>query len=367
MGYADTVTKEYMRNNAVFADAFNYLIYDGAQVITPEQLHELDTTEIAIPFSTENVKNDKHNAVQDYRDILKSAVVMQDDSMAYIILGIENQTDVHYAMPVRNMIYDALQYGRQVSDIAAGHRKNRKQKNSEASEAPKVSEVTAKKHSNAEYLSGFCKDDRITPVITLVIHFGADKWDGPLSLHDMMELDDPRLMRFVQDHHVHLIEPVAMTEDDLLKFTTSLREVMGFIKYSKDKNKLRSFIHDDQRMLIEVNAAHVIQAVTNTKFKVDDDSGVINVCKAIEDMMADERLAGIAEGRASGIAEGKAFGIAEGKAFGIAEGKAFGITEGKVYALAGLVRDGIISLDEAARRADMSPADFEAAAKKSTI
>ena len=59
MGYADTVTKEYMRNNAVFADAFNYLIYDGAQVITPEQLHELDTTEIAIPFSTENVKNDK--------------------------------------------------------------------------------------------------------------------------------------------------------------------------------------------------------------------------------------------------------------------------------------------------------------------
>ena len=117
----------------------------------------------------------------------------------------------------------------------------------------------------------------------------------------------------------------------------------------------------------EVNAAHVIQAVTNTKFKVDDDSGVINVCKAIEDMMADERLAGIAEGRASGIAEGKAFGIAEGKAFGIAEGKAFGIAEGKVYALAGLVRDGIISLDEAARRADMSPADFEAAAKKSTI
>ena len=79
MGYTDTITKEYMRNNAVFADAFNYLIYDGAQVITPERLRELDTTEIAIPFSTENVKNDKHNAVQDYRDILKSAVVMQDE------------------------------------------------------------------------------------------------------------------------------------------------------------------------------------------------------------------------------------------------------------------------------------------------
>lgn len=352
MGYADIVTKEYMRDNAVFADAFNYLIYGGAQVIAPERLRELDTAQIALPFSIENVKGSKHDAVQDYRDILKSAVVMQDDSMAYIILGIENQTDVHYAMPVRNMIYDALQYGRQVSDIAAEHRRLKKLRKQAASAASDTAEIPVKRSSDAEYLSGFYKDDRITPVITLVIHFGADKWDGPLSLHDMMELDDPQLLSFVQDHHVHLVEPAQMTEDDLLKFSTSLREVMGYIKYSKDKNKLRSFIHDDPRMLIEVNAARVIGAVTNTKFKLDDDSGVIDICKAIEDMMADERMAGIAEGRA------------EGRASGIAEGRTFGLVEGKVYALTGLIRDGILSLDEAAKRADMSPADFEAIAKK---
>ena len=29
MGVADTVTKKYMRENKVFADAFNYLIYGG--------------------------------------------------------------------------------------------------------------------------------------------------------------------------------------------------------------------------------------------------------------------------------------------------------------------------------------------------
>ena len=43
-----------------------------------------------------------------------------------VILGIENQTDIHYAMPVRNAIYDVLQYGKQVSDVAALHRRNRK-------------------------------------------------------------------------------------------------------------------------------------------------------------------------------------------------------------------------------------------------
>lgn len=45
MGKVDTVTKAYMRKNNIFADAFNYLIYDGKPVVNPEQLRELDTTE----------------------------------------------------------------------------------------------------------------------------------------------------------------------------------------------------------------------------------------------------------------------------------------------------------------------------------
>ena len=48
-----------------------------------------------------------------------------------MLLGIENQTDIHYAMPVKNAIYDALQYGRQVSEIVARHRAERKHQNLE--------------------------------------------------------------------------------------------------------------------------------------------------------------------------------------------------------------------------------------------
>ena len=36
MGTVDIVTKEYMRENAIFADAFNYLIYGGKKVIDPD-------------------------------------------------------------------------------------------------------------------------------------------------------------------------------------------------------------------------------------------------------------------------------------------------------------------------------------------
>ena len=123
MGLADTVTKAYMKENTVFADAFNYLIYGGKTVVNPTQLKELDTTEIALPFGAQNEnRTQPDDAVQKYRDVLKSAVIKQDGEAAYILLGIENQTDIHYAMPVRNIIYDALQYGKQVADIAAKHR-----------------------------------------------------------------------------------------------------------------------------------------------------------------------------------------------------------------------------------------------------
>lgn len=124
MGMIDTITKAYMNENSVFADAFNYLIYGGKSVVDPVKLKELDTTEIALPFGAldENWELGE-DAVQKYRDILKSAVIKQDDVAAYIILGLENQSDIHYAMPVRNNIYDALQYGKQVSDISARHRK----------------------------------------------------------------------------------------------------------------------------------------------------------------------------------------------------------------------------------------------------
>lgn len=58
-------------------------------------------------FSNDSVKNETE-VQQKYRDVLKRAVIMQNKETTYLLLGIENQTDIHYAMPVRNMIYDSL-------------------------------------------------------------------------------------------------------------------------------------------------------------------------------------------------------------------------------------------------------------------
>ena len=298
MGAADTVTKAYMKENTVFADAFNYLLYRGRAVVDPTQLQELDTTEIALPFGAQDEDGKpQEDAVQKYRDVLKSAVIKEDGEAAYILLGIENQTDIHYAMPVRNAVYDALQYGRQVADIAKKHRRED-------------------------------KDDRLTPVITLVLHFGANEWNGPLSLHEMMNVKNRELLRFVQDYQVHLIDPARLSEEELAKFSTSLREVMGYIKYSKDKKKLSEFLKENPRMLIEANAARVIKAVTNTPLDIPEDAEVVDMCKAVEDMMNESK------------------------------------TKGAVEVLVGLVKDGVLSIREAASRAHMTESAFEEEVKK---
>lgn len=85
--------------------------------------------------------------------------------------------------------------------------------------------IKATGRKRAEYLSGFYREDKLQPVITLVVHFGTEKWDGPLSLHEMMAIKDERLLRFVQDYKIHLIDPVGLTPDELNQFSTSLRKV----------------------------------------------------------------------------------------------------------------------------------------------
>ena len=292
MGMADTVTKEYIRSNEVFADAFNYLIYDGEQVVKPALLQELDTTEIAIPFALGENENQTEDVVQKYRDVLKSAVIMQDSRASYILLGVENQTEIHYAMPVRNIIYDALQYGKQVSEVAKRHK----------------SKGDRKGHNKGEYLSGFYKEDRIRPVITLVVHFGADEWDGPLSLYEMMDLEDKKLLEFVQDYRIFLIDPYKLTNEDLEKFSSSLGDVLGYIKYSKDKKALSKFLNDNQVMIMDNDAARVIRDVTNTPIYVPEGKGEIDMCKAVRDMIDESKQEGIAAGKAEGRAEGMAAG-----------------------------------------------------------
>ena len=116
MGKKDPSTKLLTRDNEVFAELFNRFLFED-DIIDPKKLEERDSTEITAII-------DKMHIEQKYRDVLKHAEIKVDDKFAYLLLGIENQTDIHYAMPIRTMLYDAINYSNQLSGITKELRRN---------------------------------------------------------------------------------------------------------------------------------------------------------------------------------------------------------------------------------------------------
>lgn len=120
-----------------------------------------------------------------------------------------------------------------------------------------------KKPNAGEFLSGFWKEDRLIPSVTVMLYFSPDVWDGPLSLFDMMEVKDSRIFSFLDNYHVRLIAPAQMTDEEIMKFQSSLREVIFFIKYSKDRKNLGRILKTNEKRFREVErrAADVIEAL----------------------------------------------------------------------------------------------------------
>lgn len=296
MGKKDAITKEYLRNPEIFADAFNKFLYHGKQIIQPKNLIGIDTTEIILPYG----KSGKSVPMQKYRDILNLA--MTDGNAAYCILGIENQSAIHYAMPVRNMIYDSMQLAHQVTKTAQSHKNQKKETDKNEKYEP----------SPAEYLSGFYKTDMLLPVVTLTIFWGAEKWDAPLTLKEMYSTADKAIMQYVPDYKVNLLAPGQMSEKEIGEFRTSLKEVMLYIKYSKDKTKLQEVTqaYPNFRSL-DRQAAEVINITTNSKLRYPEGRERIDMCMAIEEMRLDSKLEGKLEGQLEGKLEGKLEGSIE--------------------------------------------------------
>ena len=96
MGALDTEAKKFLGKKEAFADAFNFLLYDGEPILNSTNLHEMDTSQITVPYG-----NNAHLPVQKYRDLLRIWEAKTDGKAIYVILGAEIQGKVHYAMPVK--------------------------------------------------------------------------------------------------------------------------------------------------------------------------------------------------------------------------------------------------------------------------
>lgn len=276
----DPVLKDFWSDNNRFADLFNQVFFQGKAVIIPDKLSDKDTEESTVFMEKKQV-----TAISRSRDVIKQHL----DGAELVLVAMENQMKIHYAMPVRSMLYDALRYTRQCKELERAHRRDKELKQPE------------------EFLSGMTRTDRLQPVISLVVYYGEKPWDGPTALSDMMDI--PPLFRpLFSDQKLNLLQmrdtgEMKFDNADNQDFFTMIKEFYennGHIDISKLKEK-----YPDKEIYWETMAA--IGAATGSGELVDyarrHKGGRLNMCTALENLKQEGRLEGRIEGMVTAYRE----------------------------------------------------------------
>ncbi len=309
MGRKDVVTREYLSSDEVFADVVNLALYSGKCVVQASNLREADSVEeLAITMEEDDSKGKRgkngqgttqrkqSHIVQKYRDIVREVVIDGVEGyLARIIVGVEEQSETHYAMPVRNMLYDALNYSGQVNGIGEKNRKN------------------GLLSTSAEFLSGIRKEDKLVPVVTIVVTFQPEAWDGPMSVHEMLDWRGipEQVQELTPNYKMLLIQPESYEEEKVSNPQSTFGVIMGLLKYASSMEDFQKYVDEHEEVLsnMPVRAAAVLNEFCTldlTEQELEKDE-VIDMCQAVREMKEVSRR----EGRMEGERRGKVLMCAE--------------------------------------------------------
>ena len=210
------------------------------------------------------------------------------------MFGLENQTKPEKRMPLRVFGYDGTEYVKQ-----------------------------AKKENNKEVLY---------PVITLVLYFGYNsRWNQPKSLFELLEIDE-RIKPYVNDFKINLFEIAYLDREKIDMFKSDFWILADYL-YQMRVNK--DYVAGDT-VIEHVDELLMLMSAMTKDYRFEE---TINEVKGKENLTMCEVLDRV-------------------EARGIEKGREEGIKEGAVQVLISLVKDGILSISDAAKRADMSEESF---------
>ena len=278
----DIEWKSYFSDDRRYADIINGIVFREKQVVAETDLHEIDTQigywrGMRFIRKWQNARNYRRSRIRD--SVRKTAF-----GMNFVIIGIESQEVIDYSIPLRNMAYDVGEYEKQAARIRREVRKHHEGLES------------------GEYLYGFRKESRLYPVVTFILYSGKETWDGPKSLHEIIDFTDlpDELKEMVSDYRIHVID--VRRFNDTGAFRTDVRHVFDFIRCSEDKHALYKLVEqDDYYKNMEEDAFDVVSHYANAAelLEVKDyygKEGKVDMCKAIRDLMEDSRAEGREEG-----------------------------------------------------------------------
>lgn len=264
----DVILKDFWRDNERFADLFNAIVFNGRQIILPEQLTEADTDVSGI-IDIKTVPE----SLSRFRDLIKKTAQGVD----YILMAMENQMLTHYAMPLRVMLMDSLSYLKEYNQLRVLRK--------------------GEPLSGAEYLSGIRKDDRLHPVISIVLYYGETPWDGPFSLMDMMTGMPAAVADIFANYRMNLLQVIY--SDGYVFHNPEVQMVFDISReiFRRNYDQIKR-LYGTQT--IENELLRVIAAITDSWELLDhpaDHKEVSNMCTALEELKTEGKTEGKTEAR----------------------------------------------------------------------
>lgn len=298
---SDISWKAYFSDDERYADIINGIAFGGVQEVSGDNLYDADSQSGFLSMtgfvkrkgvykeslSMKKLKEGRRARHLKVRDMVRRAAF----GVNFVIIGIENQEITDYSMPLRNLSYDTGEYEKQAAKIRREVRRE-------------IKGNTNIKVNPGEYLYGFLKKSRLKPVITFILYSGIEEWDGPQSLHDMIDFTDiPKQLKcIVPDYRINLIEIRKIKDTSV--FRTDVRQVFDFIRLSEDKTALIRLVeNDDYYKNMEEDAFEVAAHYTNAQELIETGDnyytgkdGKIDMCRAIKELIADGKAEGITQG-----------------------------------------------------------------------
>lgn len=255
----DVSWSTFFEDNSRYADIINGLGCGGKQVVSNDDLTEQDS-----------------KSGSKVRDLVRKTAL----GVNFVIIGIENQDEVDYELPVRIMTYDVAHYKKQVSKIS------------------KQVKANAKGLEAGEYLYGFRKDSKLFPVVTFVLYAGIEPWKGPLYLHDIIDFTDiPESLRnMISDYKVQVIDIRRLENTSVFK--TDVRYVFEFLRHCHSKKALSDLISKEEYFknvneeTYEVLAKYATEKGILQIEKYKNKSGGVDMCKGLRDLIDDSKKEG---------------------------------------------------------------------------
>ena len=235
MAEKDASEKILESYNDVFSDIVNVLLFQGRQVLAPNELED------QAPRSYYKTDGRLHEIE---RDVAKR---WKNGNIRVACIGFENQTASDPDMPLRVMGYDGAEYRAQ---------------------------LLGENDSGNRY-----------PVVTLVLYFGHEKpWNGPLSLKERLNIPQ-EFEPYVNDYKINLFQIAYLTREQVELFQSDFKVVADYFVQKRENG---DYVPSSQELTHVQETLQLLSIMTNdNRFEeayntTTKKGGTRNMCEVLD-------------------------------------------------------------------------------------